>query len=58
MVNEVVCMKQSSDPQSYAIDVASVLGAFTGANLDALNNLNRYFDKQKAEIVSFKEALE
>ena len=58
MVNEVVWMQQSSDTQAYAMDVASVLGAFTGANLDVVNNLNREFGKQKAEIVSLKEALE
>ena len=58
MVNEVVWTQQLSDPQAYATDAASILGAFTGANLDAVNNLNREFGKQKAEIVSLKEALE
>ena len=56
--NEVVWTQQSSDPQAYATDATSVLGAFTGANLNVVNSLNREFDKQKAEIVSFKEALE
>ena len=41
-----------------ATDAASVLGAFTGANFDVVNTLNREFDKQKAEIVSLKEELE
>ena len=40
---------------SYA---ASILGDFTGANFDAVNTLNREFDKQKEEIVSLKEELE
>ena len=48
MVNEFVWTQQSSDPQAYAIDAASILGAFIGANLDAVNNLKREFDKQKA----------
>ena len=41
-----------------AIDATSVLGAFTGANFDVVNTLNREFDKQKAEIVRLKEELE
>ena len=41
-----------------ATDIASILGAFTGANLDVLNTLNREFDKQKAEIIILKEELE
>ena len=57
MVNEVVWTLQSSDPQAYATDVAFVLGAFTGANMDVVNSLNREFDKKKAKIVSLKEAL-
>ena len=58
MVREFVWIQQSSDPQAYATDATYVLGAFTGANMDAVNSLNREFDKQKAEIVSFKEELE
>ena len=58
MVNEVVWTQQSSDPQAYATNVASVLQMSIGANLDAVNSLNREFDKKKAEIVSLKEALE
>ena len=41
----------------YAKDAASILGAFTGTNFDAVNTLNQEFDKQKAEIVSLKEEL-
>ena len=41
-----------------AIDAASVLGDFTGANFDAVNTLNKEFDKQKVEIVRLKEELE
>ena len=58
MVNEVVWEQQSSDPQAYATDATSVLGAFIGDNLDVVNSLNREFDKQKVEIVSLKETLE
>ena len=58
MVNEVLWTWQSSDPQSYATDAPSVLGAFIGANMDAVNYLSKEFDKQKAEIISLKEALE
>ena len=48
MENEVIWAKQSGDPQAYATDAASVLGAFTGENLDVVNSLGREFDKQKA----------
>ena len=48
MVNEVVWTPQSSDPQAYATDGASILGAFTCANMDVFNSLNEEFDKQKA----------
>ena len=48
MVNKVVWTQQSSDPQTYATNGSSVLGAFTSANMDAVNSLNRDFDKQKA----------
>ena len=58
MVNEVIWAQQSSDPQAYATDASYVLGAFTGANLDDVNSLNKEFDKQKAKIVGLKEALE
>ena len=44
-VSKVVWTQRSSDPQAYATDAAFVLGAFTGANLDAVNTLNREFDK-------------
>ena len=58
IANEVVWTWGSSDPQAYATDVASILESFTGTNFDAVNTLNREFDKQKAEIVSLKEELE
>ena len=58
VANEVVWTQRSSDPRVYATDAASILGAFTGANFDVVNTLNREFDKQKAEIVSLKEELE
>ena len=58
MVNEVVWTQQTSGPQAYATDATSILGAFIGSNMDAFNSLHREFDKQKEEIISFKEALE
>ena len=48
MLNEVLWTTQSSDPQAYATYATSVLGSFTGANLDAVNSLSKEFDKQKA----------
>ena len=39
-------------------DVASILGAFTGANFDVVTTLNREFDKHKEEIVRLKEEIE
>ena len=56
--NETVWTQWSSDPQVDATAAASILGAFTGANFDVVNTLNREFDKQKEEIVRFKEELE
>ena len=56
--NEFVWTQWSGDPQVDATYAASILGAFTGANFDAVNTLNREFDKQKAEIVILKEELE
>ena len=58
LANEVVWTQWSSDPQAYATDAASILGDFTGANFDDVNNLNKEFDKQKTEIVNLKEELE
>jgi len=34
------------------------LGAFTGANIHAVSNLNREFDRRKEEITQLKEELE
>ena len=45
ITNEVVWTHRSSDLQAYAIDPTSVLGDFTGANFEAVNTLNREFDK-------------
>ena len=56
--NEFVWTQQLGDPQVDATDATSVLGAFTGANFDVVNTLNREFDKQKEEIVSLKEEQE
>ena len=57
VASEVVWTQRSSDPQAYGTDAASILGAFTGANFDVVNTLNREFDKQKIEIVRLKEDL-
>ena len=38
MVNEVVWTLQSSDPQAYATYATSILGAFIGANMDAVKH--------------------
>ena len=56
--NEIVWTQQSGDPQVDATDVASVLGAFTGANFHSINTLNMEFDKKKVEIIRLKEELE
>ena len=47
--------QQSSDPQFDAADTASILGAFTGANIHAINSLNKAFDKTEEEITKLKE---
>ena len=38
--------------------IATALGAFIGANLHAVNTLNREFDRRKEEIRKLKEYLE
>ena len=45
--NQVVWTQQYGDPQVDAVDTASALGAFTGANFHAIDSLNREFDKKK-----------
>ena len=56
--NEILWTQLLGDPQVDATDAASILGAFTCANFDAINTMNREFDKKKAEIVRLKEELE
>ena len=56
--NEILWTQLSGDPQVDATDAASILGAFTCANFDAINTLNKEFNKQNAEIVRLKEELE
>ena len=46
--NEILWTQRSGDSQVDATDATSILGDFTGANFDAVNTLNREFDKQKA----------
>ena len=40
------------------MDSATVLGAFTGANLDAVLTLNKEFDKRKEEMRILQEELD
>ena len=55
---QILWTQQSGDPQVDAIDTVAALGAFTGANIHAVSNLNREFDKRKEEITQLKEELE
>ena len=55
---KILWTQQSGDPQVDAVDTATALGAFTGANIHAVSNLNREFDKRKEEITQLKEELE
>ena len=56
--NDIVWTQKSSDPQVDATDVASILGAFTGANFHAVTTLNKEFDKKKAKVIRLNEELE
>ena len=55
---QILWIQQSSDPQVDAVDTATALGAFTGANIHVVSNLNREFDRRKEEITQLKEELE
>ena len=50
VTNQIVWTQQPSDPQIDVVDSATALGAFTGANLDAVLTLNKKFDKRKEEM--------
>ena len=56
--NEIVWTQRFGDPHVDATDDASILGAFIGANFDAINTLNKEFDKNKAQIIRLKEEQE
>ena len=47
---KILWTEQSSDPQVDATDTIAALGAFTGANIHVVSNLNREFDRRKEEI--------
>ena len=53
--DQIVWTQQSSDPQVDAAYTTATLDAFTGSNLDAVNTLNREFDRRKQEITQLKE---
>jgi len=55
---QIIWTQQSGDPQVDAADTAAALGAFIGANIHAISNLNREFDRRKEEITQLKEELE
>ena len=55
---QILWTQQSSDPHVDATDITTALGAFTGANIHVVNNLNREFDRRKHEITQLKEELE
>ena len=48
--NQIIWTQQSGDPQVDAVETTTTLGAFTCANLGAVNTLNGEFDKRKEEI--------
>ena len=41
VTNQIIWTQHFGDPQIDAIHTATALGAFTGANIDAVNTLNR-----------------
>ena len=54
----MVWTQQSGDSQVDAVDTTSILGAFTGENLHAINYLNKAFDKKMEEIIKLNGELE
>ena len=57
VTNQIVWTQQFGDPQIDAVDSTTTLGAFTGANLDAVLTLNKEFDKRKEEMRKLQEEL-
>ena len=47
VTDQIVWTQHSGDPQLDATDTTIALGAFTGANIHAVSNLNREFDRRK-----------
>ena len=58
VTNQIIGTQQSRDPWVEVIDTTIALGAFTGANLNAVNTLNMEFDRMKEEISNLKEELD
>ena len=48
----------NNDPQVDAVDTTTTLGAFTGANFDAVNTLSRELDRRKTKISKLEEELD
>ena len=57
VTNQIIWTQQSGDPQIDAVDSTTTLGAFAGANLDAILTLNKEFDKRKKEMKRLEEEL-
>ena len=55
---QILWTQQSGEPQVDATDTDVALGAFTGANIHAVCNLNREFDRRKEKVTQLKEELE
>ena len=58
VTNQIIWTQQFGDVQIDAVDSATVLGAFTGANLDAILTLNKEFEKRKEEKKRLEEELD
>ena len=58
VTNQIIQTWQSSDPQVDAVYTTTTLGAFIGANLYAVNTLNRELDRRKEEISKLEEELD
>ena len=56
--NQIIWTQQFGDPQVDVVDTTTALGAFTGANLDAVNTLNRELERRKEEIIKLEEELD
>ena len=55
VTNQIIWTQHFGDPQIDAIHTATALGAFTGANIDAVNTLNREIDRKKEAVKKLEE---